>query len=139
LSTLLEPDIGDWLNAIRELLNHVQLKHDQAVIESFDADHNNVLIVPPKIRQHLHRIYELDGPAQQLSIAVACAESARRLEPRVRAALRSGADDREGVIELFSSHLGTAGEALVRASNAVNERIFATPKRRPLWKRILIG
>lgn len=139
LSTLLEPDIEDWLKGIRLLVNHVNAEHAQAITESFDPEGGDVLRVPTAIRENLHRIHELDEPARELSIAVTCAVAAKKMEPRVREALREGALDREVVLDLFRRHLGEAGGALMKASNSLNERIFLAPKKRAWWKRILLG
>ncbi|MEN5271887.1 hypothetical protein [Stenotrophomonas lactitubi] len=139
LSTLLVPEIESWHVSIRGLVNHVGLDHAQAILESFEPEGGDVLRVPPMLRKHLHRIHELNAPARNLSMAVACAMSARQMESKVRAALRPDATDREEVLSLFLQHLGIAGGALVEASNEMNKRIFAPPVTRPWWWRLMLG
>jgi len=139
MTTLLVEEIDDWLDNIRTLVHHVDKRHAVAIVESFEPEGGNILRVPPLIQKNLHRIHELDAPARELSIAVACVMDANRMKSKVRNAFKEGATDRDVVLDLFRSHLGTAGLSLVKASNQMNELIFSPPKKRSWWKWLLIG
>jgi hypothetical protein len=139
LSALLVPDIERWRQNIRQLVHHVEKERAQAIMESFDPDGGDILRVPDSVRENLHRIHDLNEPARDLSVAVACANAARAMRSKVESALRPDANDRQEVLNLFRDHLGSAGAALTKASNEMNRLIFQAPKKRSRWRRLLFG